>query len=407
MSNIVRALSELGEVDFFLLAHSGTAQTSGVPADAPVARFGSAPPAPRTHPNLRPRARQLRWLVRDSVPFAVAMRDHSVVRSAFRAWCRPRYDIAWIGRPHSYFALGDALTGTPTIVDYDDLEGHKIDTWLGVAVDAQRLSRSDRRSAPVPIIRRWGAKVFNRANSQRWRALEHRIAGSVAAVTVCSELDRQRLGVPNAVVLPNGYPSPRRPLGRVELRHPMTILLVGALCYAPNVDAARFLVGEVLPRVRDRLPQTCVRLVGEFDDRVEDLRTSPGVTLTGPVPDMEAELARADIVAVPIRFGSGTRVKILEAFAHRIPVVSTGLGCEGLGVSHGQHLLVADDADRFAAACVSLCEDIELRSRLVDEAHRLYRNAYRWEVISPRVVELARTVAGGEETRRLAVSRET
>ena len=97
-----------------------------------------------------------------------------------------------------------------------------------------------------------------------------------------------------------------------------------------------------------------------------ELHDPPRVTLTGRVPDIATELAAADVVVAPVRYGSGTRVKILEAFAHRIPVASTTFGAEGLDTADGVHLLLADGAEALAAACARLLEDIDLRRR----AHR-------------------------------------
>ena len=101
------------------------------------------------------------------------------------------------------------------------------------------------------------------------------------------------------------------------------------------------------------------------------------MTVTGYVPHIEDELARSDAVIVPIRCGSGTRIKLLEAFAHRIPAVSTSIGAEGLAVVGGTHLLLADDDEAFAPACVRVLRDLELRRALVDEAERLYLAQYQ------------------------------
>ena len=111
----------------------------------------------------------------------------------------------------------------------------------------------------------------------------------------------------------------------------------------------------------------------------------PEVTVVGRVASMVPELARADLVAVPIRYGSGTRVKILEAFAHRLPVVSTTLGAEGLGLQGDRHLLIADVASAFADACL---EDHGLRERLTDEANRLFLERYQWVSGRERIRDL-------------------
>ena len=96
---------------------------------------------------------------------------------------------------------------------------------------------------------------------------------------------------------------------------------------------------------------------------------------------------------VPLRYGSGTRVKILESFAHRIPVVSTTLGAEGLDVEDGVHLLLADDAEGLAAATVRLLGDSELRVRLADEAHRRYLDRYDGRIADQGVRRLVEEVA--------------
>jgi glycosyltransferase involved in cell wall biosynthesis len=109
---------------------------------------------------------------------------------------------------------------------------------------------------------------------------------------------------------------------------------------------------------------------------------------------MEPELARADIAVVPLRIASGTRLKILESFAHRVPVVSTTLGADGLDVHDGVHLLLADTPDDFAAACRRLLSDTALRKRMVDAAEELFLRHYEWAGARVRIQQLVREVAG-------------
>jgi glycosyltransferase involved in cell wall biosynthesis len=136
-----------------------------------------------------------------------------------------------------------------------------------------------------------------------------------------------------------------------------------------------------------------LRLVGEPTDAIGRLDRDPGVSVVGWVPAMTDELARADLVVVPLRYGSGTRLKILEAAAHRIPVVSTTLGAEGLHFENGRHLLLADDPEAFAAACIRLLTEPALRDRLVDEAQRVFLAQYQWSGIGGRIEALVRSVA--------------
>jgi glycosyltransferase involved in cell wall biosynthesis len=117
------------------------------------------------------------------------------------------------------------------------------------------------------------------------------------------------------------------------------------------------------------------------------------VSVTGFVSCIEEELASADLVIVPLRFGSGTRIKILEAFAHRIPVVGTTLGAEGLDVVDGTHMMIGDTPDGLAAACAEVLSSSERRAGLVEKAQRLFLDQYQWSRISESIVELANTLA--------------
>ena len=152
------------------------------------------------------------------------------------------------------------------------------------------------------------------------------------------------------MVVPNAYRRPERPVGSADVGSPPTVTFQGTLRYPPNAEAARFLVDEVAPELRRLVPDVHIRLVGVSTPSLDLLDDPPRVTVVGQVDDIADELARADVVVVPLRFGSGTRLKVLEAFAHRIPVVSTTLGAEGLGVVDGVHLLVADEPVDVATA---------------------------------------------------------
>src|SRR5262249_34378085 len=117
-------------------------------------------------------------------------------------------------------------------------------------------------------------------------------------------------------------------------------------------------------------------------------RLDPRVTVTGYVDDISAELRAADAVVVPLRVGSGTRLKILEAMATCTPVVSSAVGCDGLDVVDGEHLLVADAPVAFAAACARVVDDDALRTHLVDRAYDLVAARYDWRAIEHDVAAL-------------------
>ncbi len=157
---------------------------------------------------------------------------------------------------------------------------------------------------------------------------------------------------------------------------PPTVLFQGTMRYPPNADGAQWLAAEIAPLVHAEHADVHVRLVGLANPTMQTLDDPPAVTVVGQVEDIGSELGRADIVMVPVRFGSGTRLKILEAFAHRIPVISTTLGGEGLGARDDQHLLVADSAQAMAEAVSRLLNDPPLRRRLIQSAHQLYLDEF-------------------------------
>jgi glycosyltransferase involved in cell wall biosynthesis len=189
---------------------------------------------------------------------------------------------------------------------------------------------------------------------------ERRALRAASMTLVCSALDKQRLhGAPHYVsrveVLPNSIVMPTQTAARNG--GAPTISFVGTFDYRPNVAAALELMHEIFPRVAARVPDAQLRLVGAHPERVLCGSAAPaGVTCTGFVPDIAAEYARASVVCCPIRAGSGTRVKILEAAAYSLPVVSTTLGAEGIDLVPEREVLLADDVDGLADSCVRLLQ---------------------------------------------------
>jgi glycosyltransferase involved in cell wall biosynthesis len=151
---------------------------------------------------------------------------------------------------------------------------------------------------------------------------------------------------------------------------PFTLLFVGNFGYYPNDHAATFFCAEVLPRLRaDARRAVRVMLVGSRPARqVRAVSADPDVTVTGSVPSVAPYYRDADVVVVPVRAGGGTRIKLLEAFSYRRPVVATTLGAEGIEVRHGVELLLADTPADVAARCAELMKRPALRRRLVDNA---------------------------------------
>ena len=188
-------------------------------------------------------------------------------------------------------------------------------------------------------------------------------------------------------VVPNGvdteYFTPDS--GEIE---PRTIVFNGVLDYRPNLDAALFLADEVLPRVQETHPDARVVVVGRGGpDELNQVRR-PNVDATGEVPDVTPYLARAEVVAVPILAGSGTRFKVVEGLAMAKPMVSTAVGCEGIGVEHGRHLLIAGSPEDFASAIVQLFDDARVGAALGQAGREFVEREYSWSRAGERLQAL-------------------
>lgn len=323
------------------------------------------------------------------MPFELPRSDGGASLRALTRFAHGHYDLAWYFgiRP---LVLTGGMVAAPGVLDLVDLEDHKIAARMAIG-------------GPTPggaggRARQLAGRAFSSEEIRRWRRLQRSAGRQVAATVVCSELDAERAtagGVPRVEVVPNGYRPVAEPVGRVAVSDPPTVLFPGTLRYPPNAEGARFLVREVAPRLQRLVPAVRIRLVGTTAPGLAGLDDPPAVTLVGQVPDMAVELAGADLVVVPLRFGSGTRLKVLEAFAQKVPVVSTTLGAEGLGAEDGVHLLVADTPDELAAACARLLGDEALRGRLATAAHELFTRRYADQVVGDRVASVARRVAAG------------
>jgi glycosyltransferase involved in cell wall biosynthesis len=198
--------------------------------------------------------------------------------------------------------------------------------------------------------------------------------------------------IPNAVGLPDrdGPDAPGERAGRPGRDRPdgIGVLFVGNLTYPPNADAAIRLVREVLPRLREMAGRpVTVTLAGEPDDSVRALAAEPGVRVSGFVSDLAACYRAADVVVAPLAAGGGTRIKLLEAFAHGLPVVTSAAGAAGLDLAEGVHVLMAEDADDVARAVAALAADRGLRERLVVQAGRLVSRSYSHDAVIPRIRE--------------------
>jgi len=375
---MLNALGACGHVDVVIL-------------DAPAPSIAGMRPSPGVavhhldRPRSPTRATVARWLTTGTAPSALLHYDAHKLRADFELLANgSQYDVFW-----SSTLVPLLLFGWPradrVIVDLYDLEDEKFRQavpTVGVAL---------RAGSPRAVLHR----ALGQRDASAWASQQARVATGADAVLTCSAADRARLGVPQTVVVPNGAHDPTSRTDHTSLpSSEPTMLLHGSLGYSPNTEAARMLVREVAPRVRATIPRLRVRLVGEAPAALQELHDPPAATVTGYVPDIGTELARADLVTVPLRSGSGTRVKIIEAFAHGVPVVATSVAADGLDVRDAEHLLIRDEPAAFAAACIDLLSMAQLRKQCIANARALYCARYRWSSIEQQVRGLVAGTSG-------------
>jgi glycosyltransferase involved in cell wall biosynthesis len=177
------------------------------------------------------------------------------------------------------------------------------------------------------------------------------------------------------------------------------ILHIGTMFWPPNVDGVLWFLREIFPLVRSKLPDTRFDVVGARPPHeVVAAGQADGVNVTGYVADPGPYLRDAGAVVVPLRAGGGMRVKILEALAQGLPVVTTTLGCEGIAVEHSRHLLIADTPEAFAQAVVRLLQDRPLAEELGRNGRRLIEERYDYRVAYRPLDDLYSSITDTRET---------
>ena len=229
-------------------------------------------------------------------------------------------------------------------------------------------------------------------------------------VSVTSERERELLGalLPGAsvVVTPNGVDTEAFAPDAERAEMPERVIFTAFMDYHPNEQAAHYFADTIWPRVRAEVPDATWYLVGARPPAsFARLAALPGVTVTGPVAEMQPYLAAAAVAIAPLLVGGGTRLKILEALAMGKAVVTTALGCEGLDVTSGEHLLVADDPGEFADAVIGLLRDDARRARLGAAGRALVEEKYSWARSGRALVQaVERCVAERRGERHVAVA---
>jgi len=192
-------------------------------------------------------------------------------------------------------------------------------------------------------------------------------------------LDKHCPSVPKFVI-PNGVDTGYFTAGGGAVE-PDTLVFTGMMGYLPNHDGIEYFLDSIFPLILKEIPAVRLYVVGQAPPASLLKRQNDHVCVTGWVDDVRPYISRAAVYVVPLRMGSGTRLKILEAMSMQKPIVTTSMGCEGIRIVHGETALVADDPESFAAAVVKLLRNPDLRRSMTRTGLDLVKTTYDWKVI--------------------------
>lgn len=240
--------------------------------------------------------------------------------------------------------------------------------------------------ARIRVETRPAVRAFLRHQLSLLRDFEWNACKRAEAVLACSRADARQLEelaptasvhvVANGVDLESNQPSPGPP------RQPTQLVFVGQMGWFPNRDGVEWFLAEVMPRILATRPDARFVSVGKSNGLVVPDRLASSVQLAGFVPDVRQAVLVAAAYVVPLRAGSGTRLKVLEAMALGKAIVTTTIGAEGIALEPGRDALFADDAESFANAVLHLLENPDEITRLGVAARRVAEQSYGWDAIA-------------------------
>lgn len=247
--------------------------------------------------------------------------------------------------------------------------------------------------------RNWLARLFWLYQWKKMRRYEGSVSRQLDCCIAVSETDKDRFQkdyrLTNVSTIDTGVDVGH--FGALERRRvPQRLVFTGSMDWLPNEDGMLWFVREVFPAISQAVPGASLAIVGRRPGRkIQRLsETDPQVIVTGRVEDVRPYLAEGSVFIVPLRIGGGTRIKIFEAMAAGIPVVSTTIGAEGLRVEDGRHLLLANDASTFVQSVITLLRNPDRALQIAGAAKTLVMEKYDWKIISQQFSAICRkTVA--------------
>jgi glycosyltransferase involved in cell wall biosynthesis len=389
---LARALSKEFKLTFLMPAH--TPELKALLAE--LNALGQTDAATAQWTRLEWRLYQLRRLGEGWRPYNPLARRPEMVRQTEAALLGLRkclatvrwdeFDLVHFIHPHSAGVLEQVKVPVPKTLDWIDERTNTMERALAG------------ESKPAA---RWAIQL----EIGRTRAYQKRIGRLFEAAFASSAMDADRLAGMGAgarpTIVPNGVDTSYFiSQGQFGKRQTNQLLFSGHMGYEPNIDAILYFWREIWPLVSARIPGAHLMIAGTSpDEEVQRLgREHPEqVTVTGRVEDMRLHLSRASVCLAPLKNGSGTRLKVLEAMAMARPVVSTSIGCEGLAVRNGENILIADRPESFADAIARLLEQEALWKRVSENGRKLVVEQYDWEQLARPMARVWRELADRPE----------
>jgi polysaccharide biosynthesis protein PslH len=215
---------------------------------------------------------------------------------------------------------------------------------------------------------------------------------TVASESECANMQRFVSADIQSKVILNGVDTQTHQLSNIAPQ-PYTMIYPGAVTYSANHDAVAYFIQDVLPLVRQQVPQAQFMVTGKTGEvDVSNLKTQPGVVFSGYLPSVSDAVRQSWATVVPLRIGGGTRLKILESMALGTPVVSTRKGAEGLNVQDEREILIADTPDEMAKTLHHLFENADLRTQIAAAARKRVEQEYDWTVIGRQLLDFIKDV---------------
>lgn len=312
---------------------------------------------------------RVRWLSGRSVPFSWTGRDRSAATAGLREQIADfSPDVVWASSAILADSVLPPSPGFPVAIDVAHTEA--------VAIDSQ-LRGSLRMILRNPAV--WKRTCLLALDRTARIKAEARGLGLASLVTACSPVEAdfvRSTGHPRVAVVPNGVDLPKSPGRTAGSRQ---LLFVGNLGYPPNVESLRILIGEILPRLRQSIPDVQLNVIGARTALSDRISSGPGVVWHGFVDDLAPHYATAELVVVPLVSGSGTKIKVLEAFAYGVPVVTTGVGIAGLAVTNGKEVAVGENAVEMVDLSLSLLCDEAKAAAQGSMARGWVERTHTWE----------------------------